>query len=98
MAGLPSNSISPLQGWYRPEISLLSVDLPQPLAPTTATLLPGSRVMEKSVRRLGTNSVLVPSRSISTRTSRDLKALAPARPDSLPTSNVRSRTARRVRS
>ena len=46
--GFPSKRISPLQGLYRPEISLASVDLPQPELPTKATRCPGSSVIEKS--------------------------------------------------
>ena len=46
--GLPSNRISPLQGWYSPEISLARVDFPQPEGPVRATRSPGLRVRLKS--------------------------------------------------
>ena len=47
--GTPSKVISPLQGRYRPLISLASVLLPQPVRPTKAIFCPGFTVMEKSV-------------------------------------------------
>ena len=49
--GLPSKRISPAQGWYSPVISLLTVDLPQPLAPTMAMRCPGRRLTPSVISR-----------------------------------------------
>jgi len=46
----PSNQISPLRARSRPDSALLSVVLPTPLLPSTATISPGatSRSMPRS--------------------------------------------------
>src|SRR3954451_8750788 len=38
---LPSSRISPSSYWNTPEIALITVDLPAPLSPATATTSPG---------------------------------------------------------
>src|SRR3954462_12625323 len=38
---LPSSKISPSSYWKTPEIALITVDLPAPLSPATATTSPG---------------------------------------------------------
>ena len=40
---IPSNSIRPLVGSYRPASNLMSVDLPAPFSPTMATTVPAGR-------------------------------------------------------
>ena len=42
LRGSPQTVIVPLSGVRSPEISLSSVDLPQPLGPRSPTILPGS--------------------------------------------------------
>lgn len=49
--GLPSKRMSPPQGLYKPAISLMMVDLPQPDGPTRATRRPGSMVRSKCSSR-----------------------------------------------
>ena len=45
--GTPSKVIEPVHGWYNPEISLASVDLPHPDLPTIAIFCPDLMDREK---------------------------------------------------
>src|SRR3954451_21003547 len=45
----PPSRISPPVGWNTPEIALISVVLPAPLSPASATTSPGRTAMEKSL-------------------------------------------------
>src|SRR5450631_2965849 len=42
----PSSSISPSSSWKTPEMALISVDLPAPLSPASATTSPGKTLSE----------------------------------------------------
>src|ERR1700691_4624592 len=45
----PSSTISPSSAWNTPEIALISVDLPAPLSPASATTSPGKTSSETLV-------------------------------------------------
>src|SRR5947208_1431853 len=48
VTGWPLSRISPPVGWNTPDIALISVVLPAPLSPASATTSPGRTAMEKS--------------------------------------------------
>src|SRR6478735_462220 len=49
VTGWPLSRISPPVGWNTPDIALISVVLPAPLSPASATTSPGRTAMEKSL-------------------------------------------------
>ena len=58
---LPSQRISPPSGAQRPEMVLISDDLPAPLSPTSAVTLPGGTSRSTSVRaRTGPKVLVIP--------------------------------------
>ncbi len=64
VTGVPSTTISPASGTYRPYRVFIRVDLPAPFSPSSAWISPGSKVRSiASLATSGPNRLVIPRSS-----------------------------------